>query len=651
MPIRRGVAMEGRILGGRYELLEKIGGGGMALVYKAKCQLLNRYVAIKVLRPEFTADEEFVKRFRVEAQAAASLSHPNIVSIYDVGKEDDMHYIVMEYVNGITLKDYIVQQGALDWREAVNIVIQICSAIEHAHKNHIVHRDIKPHNILLTKDGIAKVTDFGIARAVTSSTITVVGSTIGSVHYFSPEQARGGFSDEKSDLYSLGIVLYELVTGKLPFNGESPVAIALKHIQDIADEPKSIKSDLPQGVNDIIMIAIEKDQKNRYQSATSMLENLYQVLKRPDMEITQGDGGDVYDSPTVRIPSIGEKTVLLEKDSVKKAGEKEVDKKKDKVTTILAISTSIIVIAIIGVIFGAIIWPTLSKPDEYVVKNYKGMNFYTVESELKANKIEVGENRKNDEDTDKDIIISQDQPEGTKLKQGGYSKVILTVSNGPTMVEIPDLRNKDYREAQTRIESLELDPKIVDEFSEDVPVGSVIKTEPDVGEEIRLGKIVRIYKSMGPEIITTTVPDLVGKSKNEASKLLTDRKLSIGTIYPEDKTNTIDKISKQEPKAGESIVEGKSVDIYLEESLPAADKIVARKIELEEDPAEPYGEFINVLVNILRSDTNTEEQLYSEVKNKADFPLTISIPVPYNGNTMVAVFINSKKYKEYEVKY
>lgn len=251
----------------------------MALVYKAKCKLLNRFVAIKLLRPEFTADEEFVKRFRVEAQAAASLSHPNIVSIYDVGKEDDMHYIVMEYVNGITLKDYIVQNGALDWKEAVNVVIQICSAIEHAHKNHIVHRDIKPHNILLTKDGIAKVTDFGIARAVTSSTITVAGSTIGSVHYFSPEQARGGFSDEKSDLYSLGIVLYELVTGRLPFNGESPVAIALKHIQDMPEEPSNIKKDLPKGVNDLIMTAIEKDQKNRYQSASEMLDHLYKVLK------------------------------------------------------------------------------------------------------------------------------------------------------------------------------------------------------------------------------------------------------------------------------------------------------------------------------------------------------------------------------------
>ena len=228
--------MIGQILGNRYELIEKIGGGGMALVYKARCKLLNRFVAVKVLRPDFTNDEEFIKRFKIEAQAAASLSHPNIVSIYDVGNEGDIHYIVMEYIDGATLKEYLEEKGALDWKEAVNISIQICLAIKHAHENNIVHRDIKPHNILFTKDGMVKVTDFGIARAVTSSTITMVGGTIGSVHYFSPEQARGGFTDEKSDIYSLGIVLYELLTGRLPFNGDTPVSVAIKHIQEEPEE-------------------------------------------------------------------------------------------------------------------------------------------------------------------------------------------------------------------------------------------------------------------------------------------------------------------------------------------------------------------------------------------------------------------------------
>jgi len=644
--------MEGRILGGRYELLEKIGGGGMALVYKAKCKLLNRFVAVKLLRPEFTTDEEFVKRFRVEAQAAASLSHPNIVSIYDVGQEDDLHYIVMEYVNGITLKEYIIQKGVLDWKEAVNIVIQICSAIEHAHKNHIVHRDIKPHNILLTKDGVAKVTDFGIARAVTSSTITVAGSTIGSVHYFSPEQARGGFSDEKSDLYSLGIVLYEMVTGRLPFDGESPVAVALKHIQDMPQEPLTIKEDIPQGVNDIIMIAMEKDQKNRYQSATEMLEHLYKVLKNPNVELTLGNGEDVYDSPTVRMPSIGEKKSLEEKD-FQKTGDSKMSKKrkKDKTTTVLAILTSVVVIALLSFMVGYIIWPALAPPDEYVVRDYTGMNFYEVKAELENNGIYVEERRKNDENITKDLIISQDVPEGRKLVRGGYSKVVLTVSDGPVYIKIEDYTNMDYREVERKLKALDLDPKVVDEYSDDVPVGMVIRTEPGEGEEVRLGKPVRIYKSIGPEIILTRVPNLVGKTKSEAFKLLEDSKLSLGNIYPEDMSNTVDKIIRQEPKAGETIAEGEPVDIYLEviELNQNNEKIVKKTIALE-DPDE-YLEFVSVEVIIEKSTTGEEENLYKEIKRKTDFPITLSIPVPKNGSTKVKVFLNSELVTEFTEKF
>jgi len=265
-------------------------------------------------RPEFINDEEFLKRFTIEAQAAASLSHPNIVSIYDVGQENDIHYIVMEYVNGQTLKEYLDENGALYWKDAVNIAIQICQAIEHAHKNHVVHRDIKPHNILLTKDGM-----LNIARAVSSSTITMAGNAIGSVHYFSPEQARGGFTDEKSDLYSLGIVLYELLTGRVPFDGESPVAVAIKHIQD---EPE-------------VMRAIQKDQALRYQSASELLNDLYKVLKQPDAQFAKARTTE--DSPTVRIPSIKKKELVLEMDTSGKAGDDAVKKKKkDNKTTVWA---------------------------------------------------------------------------------------------------------------------------------------------------------------------------------------------------------------------------------------------------------------------------------------------------------------------------
>ena len=252
--------LEGRLLGNRYEIIEKIGVGGMATVYKAKCHVLNRFVAIKILRDEFTTDEEFIKRFEVEAQSAASITNPNIVSVYDVAKEGNLHYIVMELIQGKTLKEVIVgERGPLPWKWSVNIAMQIASALEVAHKNNIVHRDIKPHNIIITEDGIAKVTDFGIAKAVSNSTITAFGTTLGSVHYFSPEHARGGYTDAKSDLYSLGVVMYEMLTGKVPFDADTPVSVALKHMQEEPKPPIELNPNIPQAVNDIITKALKKD--------------------------------------------------------------------------------------------------------------------------------------------------------------------------------------------------------------------------------------------------------------------------------------------------------------------------------------------------------------------------------------------------------
>ena len=254
----------------------------MATVYKAKCHVLNRYVAVKVLRDEFTTDEEFIKRFAAEAQSAASLTHPNIVSIYDVGHEDNLYYIVMELIKGKTLKQIINEDGKLPWKWSLNIASQIASALETAHRNKIIHRDIKPHNIIITEDGIAKVTDFGIAKVVSNSTITAFGATIGSVHYFSPEHAKGGYTDEKSDIYSLGVVMYEMLTGQVPFDADTAVSVALKHMQEEPIEPMELNPDIPKAVNDIIMKAMQKDTGLRYQSATEMLKDINMALKRPD---------------------------------------------------------------------------------------------------------------------------------------------------------------------------------------------------------------------------------------------------------------------------------------------------------------------------------------------------------------------------------
>ena len=297
--------MIGRVLGNRYELVEKIGGGGMAIVYKAKCKLLNRFVAVKILRTDSDMTEDFIKRFKVEAQAAGSLSHPNIVSIYDVGNEAELNYIVMEYVEGYTLKEVIAQSGKLTWRATVKIASQICAGLEHAHKNHIIHRDIKSQNILVNEELVAKVTDFGIARASTNSTITMTGNTIGSVHYFSPEQAKGQHTDEKSDIYSLGIVMYEMVTGRLPFDADTPVSVALKQIQEIPIAPIQYDKEMPIAVNDIIIKALQKEPRLRYQSATEMLKDLQAVLENPQSTVVM----DKNIGATTVMPSVTENMI------------------------------------------------------------------------------------------------------------------------------------------------------------------------------------------------------------------------------------------------------------------------------------------------------------------------------------------------------
>lgn len=336
----------GKVIGNRYEMLEKIGEGGMATVYKARCNILKRYVAVKVLREEFTTDEEFIRRFNTEAQAAASLTHPNIVSIFDVGHEDNVYYIVMELVQGKTLKEIINEDGVLPWKWSVNIAIQVASALETAHKNNIVHRDIKPHNIIITEDGIAKVTDFGIAKAVSNSTITAFGTTIGSVHYFSPEHARGGYTDAKSDIYSLGVVMYEMLTGRVPFDADTPVSIALKHMQEKPVEPMKLNPSIPFAINKIIMKAMEKEPSLRYQNATEMLKDLSMALKDPEGGFVKSNAEKLQ--YTQRVPVLGEEPqVEVKKDGKKgklaKYFEEHPTAKKVWITVIIAVDRKSVV--------------------------------------------------------------------------------------------------------------------------------------------------------------------------------------------------------------------------------------------------------------------------------------------------------------------
>ncbi len=634
--------MIGQILGNRYELIEKVGGGGMALVYKARCKLLNRFVAVKILRPDFTNDEEFIKRFKIEAQAAASLSHPNIVSIYDVGNEEDIHYIVMEYIDGATLKEYLEEKGALDWKEAVNISIQICLAIKHAHENNIVHRDIKPHNILFTKEGMIKVTDFGIARAVTSSTITMVGGTIGSVHYFSPEQARGGFTDEKSDIYSLGIVLYELLTGTLPFNGDTPVSVAIKHIQEEPEEPINMNSQIPIGVNDIVKKAIQKDQNSRYQKASDLLDDLYKVLDKPSTQFFEET--NIEDSPTVRVPALDENTSFADKSVSKKIGDDmKRKKKKEKTTTIVAVATSILVVALVLFMVGKVIMSQMEQNNkEFIVGDYVGMNYKDVVRMLENNNIRVNLVEKYNDNVPEGEIFYQDRGEGETLIPGEFSEIEIHVSKGPEYFEIPDFRRTDYRQAGSILRENGLLVVEELEYSDTVAIDYVIRTDPPMNVKVKNGDTVILYRSIGPEIRTTKVPDLIGMTRVEATALITERKLKVGEVYPEDMASVVDKVTRQVPEPGIEVNEGTAISFYFDELIPKEIK-VNRVITLENE--ENYGDSIKVLVNVKRSDSDEVETLIRDTVEKESFPIVIEVPVPEDGSTQVKIYLDQKFYK------
>lgn len=650
--------MENQILDNRYELLERIGGGGMAVVYKAKCHLLNRYVAVKILRDEFTNDEEFVKRFRIEAQSAASLSHPNIVSIFDVGQDNGRYYIVMEYIDGITLKDYITQKGALDWKEASGIAIQICSAIEQAHKNHIIHRDIKPHNILITKEGIAKVTDFGIARAVSSSTITMVGSTIGSVHYFSPEQARGGFTDEKSDLYSLGITFYEMVTGRVPFDGESPVAVALKHLQDKAERPSDINPSVPRSINDIIMKLIKKDQNLRYSNASELLADIQRSIKEPNSILTSNEDMS-KDMPTRKMQALedvefnGDEESVDDKLGVNAA--KKPKSRKDKLSVWLGIATGIIIVSLLVLVGYKVILPAIqpATDDKFIVEDYVGKDFDMVKEELKRSDITAIDDKRIFSDTvEKGIIISQDIDKDMTLNPG--SSIKFVVSDGKELITIPDVSKKEARIAEQNLKDKKLQTTQTEEFSEDIATGLVIRTEPGPDEQVEPDTVVTLVVSKGPELKQVNIPKLIGLKRVEAEKLIEENNLKIGKTTPVDVVSDTATITYQYPEAGTSVDEGTSVDLTYNVEQTTQETTVANnnqagnqganeqttqkyeqwKITLN-DPGK-YSDEILVYIESTPSDTNKpiiKEQKYK----KSEFPLSVDVPVASSGTTHVIV--------------
>lgn len=543
--------MAGKILDNRYEILEQVGGGGMALVYRARDIYLNRTVAIKFLREQFTSDEEFVSRFRREAQAVASLSHNNIVSIYDVGHSGDTYYLVMEMVEGRNLKELIKEKGPLPLEQAVDIARQICDALEHAHEHRIIHRDIKPHNIIITKGGVVKVTDFGIARAVSTATVTHTGNIMGSVHYFSPEQARGEIADERSDIYSLGVVIYEMVTGVLPFDGESPISVALKKIQNDPVSPREINGQIGEALEKAILIAMNKDPKLRFKSVSDLRANLLSA--------------QLYNRLDKNIPAkVSEDTVILPK-LQKKLAEKRGEKARENLMNApLKVWTWVIVgLIMIGFILGMYLSANVMAREEVTVPDVKEKTVDEATEELKKAGLLLEVSKKANHPTVKEGLIISQSPRGQEIVRKS-TKILVTVSGGPSLVNVPDVLHSSVSAAEISLDNYGLDSVITRVYNSQVPEGEVIDQEPDANTEAAQGSIVKLIVSKGPEPVWIKMPKLTGSSLAEAREILKLNNLTLEVVQPEVSYQYEEEIViRQDPGPDSEILQGAVVNIVV----------------------------------------------------------------------------------------
>lgn len=672
--------MIGKILGGRYEIIEKIGEGGMAEVYKAKCHLLNRYVAVKILKPEYAKDETFVKRFRREAQSAAALTHANIVSVYDVGAEGDINYIVMELLESKTLKDYIEEHGAMPSDLVLKISAQIASALETAHKAHIIHRDIKPQNIVLNKNMVAKVTDFGIAKItnVPSATITSFGSTMGSVHYFSPEHAKGGYTDEKSDIYSLGVVMYEMATGKLPFDADSPVSVALKQIQEDPIPPIDVNPNVSPALNQIILKALQKSTALRYQNATEVISDISQALLRPNSLILR-PASSVEAGATQVIPILGNNevpeavpnlrtreprraNVISTREAMKeelpiedsKSDEeiseepKKKDPKKSKKKKIIIISV-IAAVVVIGAIVGILVYSNSKKQaeenKEIEVPNLVGRVYDEVVEEYSKQGIEIIKDKvEYSSEQPEGSVISQTPEKGTKTKD---KKIKVVVSKGQKMVEVPDVTGKDIKVATYELEdTLGFKIEREDVVSEKVASGIIISQDAKKGETLPYGSTIKLQVSKGDGKETVVVPNVLGKTESDAKNALEALGLTVSVKYSEDKTKSNGVVIAQSYPQNQTLKQGTLVEITVNKIL-LTKTVTLDLLELQGGTASS-ADTINVKVT-----ASIDGGAYNTVYNQSVDPSTKTVSVEINGysNATLKVYLNSKQVKEFTVSF
>ena len=569
-----------KLLAGRYELIEKIGEGGMAVVYKAKDRLLNRYVAIKILRPEFTQDEQFLDSFKRESQAAAGLQHPNIVSIYDVGRTGNINFIVMELVDGRPLSDFIKENGHLDYKTTIDIAKQMASALAIAHKHQIIHRDVKPHNIMITSDGVAKLTDFGIARAVSKATMVAdTSKIIGSVHYFSPEQARGAYVDERSDIYSLGIVMFEMLTGRVPFDGETPVEVALKHINEDVPSPAKLVPGIPPALDKVVLKATDKYQTERYKSVDEMLE----ALKNVEF-VTHMVGDRVFAAESEPKPRRDESLVAPVMSSRREDRDQEMviapanprkpkarpdDKKKKKRAIIIGVAAAAI-IALFGILYVSGVIGGGGK--EVTVPDVKGMSYSEAKEVLEAKglKIEKADEPIASQKIEKGKIVSQTPSKNSKVKKGRTVRVILSAGN--TELKVPDLKGLSYKEAKTLLSEMGLQISKGDEVDSDsVAEGLIASQYPSAKTKVDKGDIITVNISKGKK--DAVIPKLVGTtftSESDVSATLSKYGYKLGKVSYEESYETPGTIIKQSPDAGTTAEKKTTVDIVISKAKSKA---------------------------------------------------------------------------------
>ncbi|AHV97156.1 Stk1 family PASTA domain-containing Ser/Thr kinase [Paenibacillus sabinae] len=648
--------MIGHELGGRYQVIERIGGGGMALVYRAHDILLNRNVAIKVLRNQFVHDEEFIRRFRREAQSAASLSHPNVVSIYDVGQEDEIHYIVMEYVEGKNLNEIIKERAPLQVDEAVRIATQICDALDHAHQNQIIHRDIKPHNILIGRNGRVKVTDFGIARAVTSTTITQTGSVVGSVHYFSPEHAKGVTTGEKSDLYSLGIVIYQMLTGSLPFLGESPISVALKHLQEEFEEPRKLNPMIPQSVENIILKSMRKNPEERYQSAKEMLQDLETCLlperrSEPKLTFADDDEDRTRVMPAIKpIPKGLGARGAVEDRMIRDEDAPSSSKRKGWGKPTLWIGlTLLLLLAMLSVVWyvnAKLVVPEVTVP--------KLVNLSL--DDAKAKLTEVGLVLEEPVTTQynpnfaEGIVFEQSKEPDTTVKEG--TTIALKVSIAKPLSAMPNLTGMTYDEAVNALLAQGMEQSRitqVSEFSAEVQAGQVLRQNPTSGSEYDPDTAtVSITVSKGQETVTT--PDLTGLSEAEAKAKLEEAGLALGDVKSESSfTVEKGKVTKQWPyEKGASAPPGEKITIYISDGYPP--EALEYTFNLPVSPVQE-GKKTKIRIEYADARNNGENQDWGTRTISRTQVLSVNLVLAPNKDGAVILYRDGEFFDTYPVSY